>query len=209
MLDRLFQFLLPFEEYSSIAIFLILIVCGLGVPIPEDITLISGGILISYNFSNFWTILLVSTAGILCGDSVVYLLGRFLGEKIIRSNIISKLLKVKHIDTVEKALDQYGNYIVFLARFMPGLRMPVYFTVGTFKRSFLSFFLIDALAAIISVPLWIYVGMVFGQNLPLLEEYIARMQYGLYIILTAIILVIVLLHFLNKKLIGWFSKKVN
>ncbi|MBU6152947.1 MAG: hypothetical protein KGP28_01475, partial [Bdellovibrionales bacterium] len=54
-----FNFIVDFliDYYGPIpylAIFLILLACGLGVPIPEDITLIAGGILTYYGVCDVW-----------------------------------------------------------------------------------------------------------------------------------------------------------
>ena len=34
-----------FSQYGYAAVFLVLIACGFGVPIPEDITLVTGGVI--------------------------------------------------------------------------------------------------------------------------------------------------------------------
>jgi len=90
---------------------------------------------------------------------------------------------------------------------MPGLRTPVYFSMGVFKKSFLKFILIDGLAALISVPVWIYIGMVFGRNIPVLEKHVKHMQEGIYITLGIIIILFVLFHFISKKLGLFIYKK--
>jgi membrane protein DedA with SNARE-associated domain len=109
---------------------------------------------------------------------------------------------------VELASNKYGNYLIFFARFIPGARTAVYFSLGTFKKPFYLFLLIDGTAALISVPLWIYVGNLFGQNIPALEHYIKHMRVSIYIFVAAVILLIVLFHVLNKRILALFFKKV-
>ena len=71
MITQLFNFLTPFESHSYLVIFILLIACGLGLPVPEDITLVLGGITTSYGLTTFWLIVLVSMIGVLGGDSIV------------------------------------------------------------------------------------------------------------------------------------------
>ena len=41
-----------FSQYGYIAVFGVLILCGFGLPIPEDITLVSGGIISALGNTN-------------------------------------------------------------------------------------------------------------------------------------------------------------
>jgi membrane protein DedA with SNARE-associated domain len=48
---------------------------------------------------------------------------------------------------------------------MPGLRAAIFMSAGISKKvSFLRFFLMDGFAAIISVPIWVYLGYFFASN---------------------------------------------
>ncbi len=207
MLTELFQLLLPYETYSYYLVFLILLACGLGVPIPEDITLAASGILISYEVTHFGRTLLVGMAGVLTGDVIAYVAGRYFGTSLLKSKIVSKILRRRSLARARIASRRYGSYLIFFARFMPGLRTPVYFSMGTFKKSFIKFILIDGFAALISVPVWIYIGMVFGRNIPVLEKHIAYMKEGIYISLGVIVVLIVIFHFVSKKLGIFLYKK--
>ena len=179
----------------------------LGIPIPEDITLAAGGILVSYEITNIWKTIAVCMVGVLAGDIFVFVMGRYFGGKILKSKFLSKIVHAKRIALVKMATEKYGNYVIFFARFMPGLRTPIYFSMGSFEKPFWIFFIIDVFAAIISVPLWVYIGVIFGQNLPLLEHYIKNMRAGAYVIVAVIIVIIIVFHFLSKQITSWLIKK--
>lgn len=207
MLSKLFALILPYETYSYFIIYLVLIACGLGIPIPEDITLTVSGILISYDITNFAITFLVGMVGVLTGDIIAYVAGRFWGKSLLKSRIISKILRRRSLARARIASRKFGNYLIFFARFMPGLRTPVYFSMGVFKKPFIKFVLIDGLAALISVPVWIYIGMVFGRNIPVLEKYVKHMQEGIYMTLGVIIVLLILFHYISKKLGLFIYKK--
>ena len=66
------EFLISFfTDYGYWAVLFVLIICGFGVPIPEDITLVSGGVIAGlYPESvNSHLMLVVSMIGVLAGDS--------------------------------------------------------------------------------------------------------------------------------------------
>lgn len=49
----------------------------------------------------------------------------------------------------------------------------------------------DGLAAVISVPVWIYLGYFFGDNIDLLMEYVHDVQKGIYLLLGVLVALIV------------------
>jgi membrane protein DedA with SNARE-associated domain len=84
---------------------------------------------------------------------------------------------------VQEKFARYGNRLLFLARFLPGMRTAVYVTAGaTHRVSFLRFFLLDGLAALISVPLWVYLGYAGANNREWLAMWIGRGQHGAWIV---------------------------
>ena len=79
---------------------------------------------------------------------------------------------------------QYGNRVLFVARFLPGLRAPIYMVSGITRRvSYTRFVLIDFCAAIISVPIWVYLGEFGAKNLDWLHEQIKKGQLVIYILI--------------------------
>nr|UOP04920.1 DedA family protein [Conchiformibius kuhniae] len=148
-----------FQNFGYAAVFFVLVVCGFGVPIPEDITLVVSGIISGLGYANVHLMFAVGMLGVLVGDGIMFLLGRFYGERILQFRLVRKLMPPKRYAQVQKKFDQYGNYVLFVARFLPGLRSPIFMTAGmSGKVSFWRWLLMDGLAALVSVPLWVYLG---------------------------------------------------
>ncbi len=182
-----------FTDYGYLAVLFVLIICGFGVPIPEDITLVSGGIIAGMypEQVNVHTMLVVSMFGVLFGDSTMYWLGRIYGARILRVRFIRKFLTVQRLRMVRDKFDQYGNRVLFIARFLPGLRAPIYMVSGVTRRvSYLRFVLLDFFAAIISVPIWVYLGYYGAHKRDWLMEQIKTGQTGIYILIGALALFI-------------------
>lgn len=201
ILIDLLTFLTPYGTHSYFVMFGILIACGFGFPMPEDVVLITGGILASHDVTNFWMVNAVCMAGVLMGDGIVFSLGRYFGPQIKKKGIFKKIFTEKVDRRAEAIIKKYGDKVVFMARFMPGLRTPIFLTCGIYQVKPWKFVALDGFAALISVPLWIYIGYVFGQNLEELEHKIRSVQYGLYAGLLALILVFVGIALFKRRML--------
>jgi len=182
----------PFAIYALI--FGILILCGFGLPVPEDITLVTGGYLaylggIDPRFSelNVHVILLVSFLGVMLGDSTMFLLGHRYGSAILRHRFFARFITEKKIAKSRERMERYGNKIFFIARFLPGLRTPIFFTGGSLHTRFRTFFIYDFAAALISVPVWIYAAYWGGQHIHTVIAYGKNAQLAVIVLLVVVI----------------------
>lgn len=203
MLDFLIAF---FTDYGYIAVFGILILCGFGLPVPEDITLVSGGVIAGLDLANPHTMVIVGLGGVLIGDSTMFLAGRVFGYRIQRIRTFRKILSPRRFSHIQRKFKQYGLSLLFIARFLPGLRSPIYLVAGMSRRiPYLTFLLMDGFAALISVPVWVYLGYFFADNLDLLMEYVKDVQTMIYIALF-LVLAVVLIIYLKKRFHSKMSK---
>lgn len=164
-MDRLFYYLTDLSSIGAYSlVFAVLLACGIGLPLPEDIPLVASGYLIwDQTFSPIPT-LVVTILGVLVGDSIVFFLGRRLGFHYLYERKNGKpLFKVKRVQRARAYFRMYGDKMVFFARFVVGFRVIVFFMAGAMKMKYSRFLFFDALAALISVPLWIFLGYMLGQ----------------------------------------------
>ena len=142
----------------------------------------------------------VSFAGVMAGDATMFLAGRVFGDRILRFRPIARVMTPARFQVVEKQFEKYGNWVLFVARFMPGLRSPIFMTAGiTRKVSFLRFFLMDGAAALISVPVWVYMGFYGANNHEWLMNLVKQSQTGVLLALAAICCVLFVVYFLKKR----------
>lgn len=181
-----FEGLMPY-----FVVFAILLVCGMGVPFPEDITLLAGGYLAYEGKAALIPMILVGLSGVLIGDVFVYWIGYHFGPQLTKRWFFAKLLPDHRIEAVRaKLTGPRGNFFLFAARFMPGLRAPVYFSSGTLRIPFRRFFLLDALAAVMSVPLIVYVAYAFGDVLDDVVAKVKKVEGGIVLVVLLIVAVI-------------------
>lgn len=95
-LEAVVEFLQNYQEYSLAMIFGMLILCGFGLPIPEDITLIAAGILsgiqVNSTHGHFALMLAFCLAGVLIGDGIMFIGGRVFGYKLQKYTPLRKVL---------------------------------------------------------------------------------------------------------------------
>jgi membrane protein DedA with SNARE-associated domain len=192
-MDSLVDFLLNFYGPTPyFLIFGILLLCGLGLPIPEDITLFAAGVLSYYGLTRVGPMILVSLVGVLLGDLIIFTLGRHFGRKLTKRWFFHKLLPDERLNAVQKQFHQRGNRLIFAARFMPGLRAPIYFSAGTLHLPYRIFLFYDGIAALISVPLIIGSVYHFGDELDKVVRVIQHAEHGILFVIVGAILSVVL-----------------
>lgn len=138
---------------------------------------------------------IVGLAGVVIGDSIMFLAGRLFGYRIQRIKMFRRILSPRRFSHIQRKFKQYGLSLLFVARFLPGLRSPIFLVAGMSRRiSYLTFILMDGFAALISVPVWVYLGYFFADNLDLLMEYVKDVQKMIYLALGLVILVVLVIY---------------
>ncbi|MFP4687407.1 MAG: DedA family protein [bacterium] len=171
MLDY-FYFALPVViEYRYLAVFLALTVAGLGVPIPEELSIVVSGYMVATGRMEFWFTFVVCYAGVLAGDLVTYALGRFGGRIFLGSRFLRIFISKRRLGQAQYYYRRYGPRSLLVARQAPGLRFPSFFTAGLLKMNLSSFLKYDCFAALISMPLAYLLAYYFG---PSALNYIVR-----------------------------------
>ena len=177
------------EEFQYFAIALVLFLAGLGVPIPEDIPLIYGGVMAGQGKLNVTIHFLVSMIFILVGDTCLYFIGKKLAKKKQAADLngkeidsqegsrFDKLIKPETRAKVQSYFDRYGSWAVFFGRFVAGIRGAVFLTAGLTGFPLKRFLILDGLAALISVPVWIGIGLWFGKRWTVIVDHIKSYQF--------------------------------
>lgn len=199
-----------FVEYGYAAVFFVLVICGFGVPIPEDLTLVTGGVISGMGYTNPHIMFAVGMLGVLVGDGIMFAAGRIWGQKILRFKPIARIMTPKRYEQVREKFDKYGNWVLFVARFLPGLRTAVFVTAGISRKvSYLRFIIMDGLAALISVPIWIYLGEYGAHNIDWLMAKMHSLQSGIFVILGIGATVVAWIWWKKRQRIQFYRSKLK
>lgn len=176
LIDLLFSFYGPAPYFI---IFGVLLACGLGLPIPEDVTLFAAGVAAYYGVVSLPVIIVVSYVGVMVGDGLMFFLGAKYGRRLTKKWFFHKLLPDERLDAMSQRLKKRGNSLIFFARFMPGLRAPIFFSAGVLHLPARVFILYDGMAALLSVPAIIGAIYYFGDEMDWVLRRIQQIEHGL------------------------------
>jgi membrane protein DedA with SNARE-associated domain len=157
----------------------LLLLCGLGLPIPEDISLIAGGYLAHLGTVNVHKMFLVCFVAVLGGDSLAFGLGRSFGTKLLASRFTHRYFTPRRQRRVRAYFRSYGSKVVFVARFLPGLRFSIFLSAGMLHVRPHVFLLYDSMAALLSVPFLVYTAWFFGDQIDSVIKWSKRSEYGI------------------------------
>lgn len=163
----------------------ILLLCGLGLPIPEDITLIAGGYLAHLGTVEIHRVFLVCFVAVLGGDAIAFTMGRLFGTRILASRLAHRYFTARKQRRVRAYFRSYGSKVVFVARFLPGLRFSIFLSAGMLHVRPHVFLIYDSLAALLSVPVLVYSAWYFGDQIDHVLLWVKRSEYGILILVGA------------------------
>jgi len=145
-------------RYKYLAMFGVLFLCGLGLPIPEEVTLITSGLVVGWGEADFFVASAACVTGILAGDSIIFALGRYWGRSLMTNRLTRGVFTRKRLARVRMLFGRNRTKAVFFARFVAGVRIGVYAYAGQHGMSWVRFLLLDLAGALISGPTSVAIG---------------------------------------------------
>ncbi|MFP6868038.1 MAG: DedA family protein [Nitrospinota bacterium] len=172
-------------EFTYAGIFLALLLCGLGLPLPEDVPILISGYLSYLGTIHFGYALAVTMAGVLIGDMIIFSLGYWWGPRATQHRLVRSILTPKRMEKVEVFFGKHGRKAVFFGRFLAGLRAPLFLTAGIMRMPAWRFFCMDGLAVLLSVPALLILAYSFGEQLDSLRRMLGTTKTIVVLILGA------------------------
>jgi membrane protein DedA with SNARE-associated domain len=177
-------------KLGYLGITLLLLLGGLGLPVPEEAPIILAAVL-SKGGKMWWPLALASCfAGVLLGDFVVYFLGYFYGEKVMSLPLTRKFLSPAREAQIKGYFHRHGFKILILGRFAVGFRTAAYLTAGILKLPTLQLFLTDLFAASLSTLSVFGLAFVFAHQI---ESSFDRVKHWMTAVV-GVTLIVWLLH---------------
>jgi membrane protein DedA with SNARE-associated domain len=175
------------EHFTYVGLFVILMLCGLGLPMPEDVALLAGGFLAHKGVTRYPITLVVALAGVIVGDNSLYFIGRGVGSNLLAYFGLKKKKSPgddspNNLDRLHTFMHRHGHLAIFYARFFAGFRALVYLSAGSLGVPPSRFFLYDLAGAAISVPVVVTLGYVFGEQIEKVIHYIGGFQKLIWIV---------------------------
>jgi membrane-associated protein len=126
-----------------------LVVAGDGVMpfFPGETAIVAGSVLAAEGTLNLWLVILVGWLGAIAGDSTAYWIGRS-GKGPIRRRV-AKWAGQGTLGAAERMVQRRGPALVFVGRFLPGLRIGVNLSCGAGQMGYGRFVAFNAMGALV------------------------------------------------------------
>jgi len=180
---------MPLEQWSYLGVLLVLIAAGLGLPLPEDIPLLTGGYLCHIGQASLPLMIAVGMVGVLSGDLFLFTMGRRFGHHVVEHRFFRRLVNPRRLLMAEELFARQGVKIIFAGRFLPGLRPMIFMAAGVLRVRPLVFLAVNGLAACISVPTLIVLGKVFGGSLDHIKRDVRLASHAMFLVVIVIALI--------------------
>jgi membrane-associated protein len=158
------QFLAALTQYGSPALFVVVAIAAIGVPVPVTLLLIVTGSLAAQGSINVWSAITIASVGSVAGDQIGFAVGRWGGKKLIArfKGILGNAERIEKLDAKAK---RWGGAGVFFSRWLVTPLGPwINLASGATNYSWLRFTLWDVLGESFGAFLFIWLGHVFSDR---------------------------------------------
>jgi len=176
------------------AVFILLLLGGVGAPIPEDIPLLLAGVAGQKEIVSLHSIFITSYVGVLVADQFVYFIGYFFGQKLLNAGTKSSFFPAmteEKVCEIREGLRKRRLFYIFLGRHLFPVRTVTFLTAGALRIPYLEFLISDAFAALVSVTIVVGLGYYLGGSITpeVLESLVKEIHYVIFGLLAFCILI--------------------
>lgn len=167
-------------------------------PSPSDVVLVIGSTLVAKSTVGFIPILLLTSVASALGFVLMYYIGKYFGERVIRSGKL-KYIKQGTLGKTDLWFSKYGYNLILINRFLPGTRAVISFFTGVHNLKPGKTFLYAAVSSFIWNALLIFVGYLLGNNIDLIDKYLSAYSNFVLVIICLVIIYFLVKYFRKKK----------
>ena len=182
------QLLAAISTYGLPALFAVIAIAAVGVPLPVTLALIAAGSFVELGEMRFWPVILVASSAAIIGDHAGYAIGLWGGERIANRIRRSKGGAEK-IARAHAFAERWGAAGIFFSRWLitplgPWLNL----TSGMTKYPWRRFFIWDVVGETLWVVLYVSLGKFFSGSVQALADVLGNLVWVLVGLMAAAIL---------------------
>jgi membrane-associated protein len=183
--------------YGVPVLFAVLLVGGIGIPMPSSLMLIAAGSFIEQGDLSYRWVLVLGSLGAIIGDNIGYLVGRWGGPKV--SKRISRWVGgEKKLLRAEEWARRWGGTGVFMSRWLlTPLGSWINLTSGASGYSWYRFLVFDIVGEVLWVLLYVSLGQFFNDRVQEMNELLGDVVWLLVGLIVAMLLGWKLLRYLR------------
>ncbi|WP_342561012.1 VTT domain-containing protein [Paenibacillus sp. FSL R7-0345] len=148
------------DQYGYLFFYVALSLGPFGVPIPNEITVVTGAILSRSGVLNIGMTYISILSGLLTAITLFHFAGRIFGQRLKH-----KFQHNRNFQKAEKILSQRGDWAMCIGIFIPVVRYFLPFLIGFNRGSIRKFMLISYSCAVVWTLTFFAAGTGFGHQL--------------------------------------------
>ena len=192
---ELHELLSYIEQYGYWALFFCLWLGIIGMPIPDEMIVMSGGFVSSLGILSVIPAFLLTYLGVVSGLSLGYILGKIFGTKVLDK--LMKKKKAKYLLKSQQMVEKYGHYALVTSYFIPVVRHIVPYLVGMNNMSFKTYAIYSYVIGFVWTLVYFVLGSIFGKHIEMIATLVT--EYGIYFGGIVIIVSIISYVYMHKK----------
>jgi len=155
-------------QYGLVAIFTIVCLESLGMPLPGETVILVGAGLAGAGQLNIYAVGLVALSAAIIGDNIGFFIGRRFGRPVIELYGSRIGITSARFSRAEAIIQRRGVFVVIIARFIPLLRQLNGLAAGTVGMHWLTFLISNIIGAALWVSMWSILAYQFGHSAAIL-----------------------------------------
>ncbi len=152
-------------NFGPAAVFLLLMLSGIGLPLGEDLVTIPAGALIAAGHLDPTATLLCAYFGVLLSDSLWFSICSRYGRPLLHKRWFKRLVHPRRLLQAKHQLDERGVWFIVMVRFIPSSRTAAITVAGMFDMKFWKFAAATAGCVLITVPMQLGLGYLIGRGI--------------------------------------------
>jgi len=165
--------------FAYLLVFAALMAGSVGIPAPEDLTLIAAGVLCSLDQVNTLIMGITCYVGLVLGDLIIYRIGWMTGPTLFRKKWFRRHISTKRLEVMRTNLHKRTMLTILVARHLFYIRTATFLMCGAVRISFVRFLVMDAIAALITAPLMMGIGFIFAHNYDAIVRWVRDLKFVL------------------------------
>jgi membrane protein DedA with SNARE-associated domain len=156
--------LFSITQYSYLGIFIALGLGVVGLPIPDETMMAYAGFLVFQGKLNYFYTIMVAFMGTSSGITVGYVLGKTLGNPLIKRYSSRMYVNQEDIQDAENFYNRYGEIALFIGYFIPGVRHLTAILAGTSLMPYRTFALFAYTGGLLWTITLVSLGYYLGEK---------------------------------------------